>query len=335
MTITILIFGIIFGGILQYAKLNEYNTISGLATLENLTVAKALALAIGIGMIWLSIEINMDWATFHTKPLILGGVVFGGLIFGMGMAILGYCPGTLAVSVGEGSIDAMLGVVGGLVGGLVYTLTLPYFHNLLGPDLGNITLNSLVGDRPLIYFSLVFIIGALFHYLAFWMHKKEKSKDIKWIYAGVGLAFLNSIVFITAFTNRPIGASTSYPYVADLLTGMTNNDYFTKIQGPGHWELIFLGGALIAGFVFSLIEKDFKLRLIHDNWKKYKGSSNIKRIIWSLVGGFILIFGARMAGGCTSGHILSGGMQLAASSLLFTVFVTIGLLVTGKLFYKK
>jgi len=47
-----------------------------------------------------------------------------------------------------------------------------------------------------------------------------------------------------------------------------------------------------------------------------------------------LIFGARMAGGCTSGHVLSGGMQLAVSSLVFAAFVFGGLLLTGKYFYR-
>ncbi len=83
----------------------------------------------------------------------------------------------------------------------------------------------------------------------------------------------------------------------------------------------------------SLVRKEFKIMLLHENWIKYKGSSFKKRIIWSFMGGFILIIGARMSGGCTSGHILSGGMQLAFSSLTFAIFVFIGLFLTGKLFY--
>ncbi|HID40043.1 MAG TPA: hypothetical protein EYP36_11085 [Calditrichaeota bacterium] len=119
-----------------------------------------------------------------------------------------------------------------------------------------------------------------------------------------------------------------------MITNFTNNDYFNKIEGPGKWEMIFLFGAFISGLGISLIKKDFKIILLHDNWLKYKGSSSLKRIIWSFIGGFILIIGARMAGGCTSGHILSGGMQLAFSSLTFAVFVFIGLLLTGKVFYQ-
>jgi len=329
---TILIFGFLFGAILQYAKLNRYNTISGMATLEDLTVAKAIALAIGVGAILITIEIALGFASFHSKSFLFGGIVLGGLIFGAGMAILGYCPGTLAVSLGEGSLDALTGIIGGLLGGLVFTLLLPAIHSILGPDFGNITLNSLIGNKVL-YFLLVFIFGAGLIIFSFWLHKLEKTKDLKWFYSGIGLALLNVVVFLTATTNRPIGASTSYPYLADLFTGTTNNAYFLKIQTPGHWEVIFLGGAFLSGLVLSLVRNDFKLTLMHDNWKRYRGTSVSGRIIWSFVGGFILIFGARMAGGCTSGHILSGGMQIAVSSLVFAVFVFAGLLITGKLFY--
>lgn len=332
MFITILIFGFLFGSILQYAKLNRYDTISGMATLENLAVAKAIAVAIGIGAILINIEIALGFASYHPKPFLLGGIVLGGLIFGAGMAILGYCPGTLAISLGEGSLDALTGIIGGLLGGLVYTLLLPVIHPILHPDYGSITLNSLVGNRVL-FFMLVSIFGAGLIVLSFWLHKLERTKDMKWFFSGIALAPLNAVVFLSATSNRPIGASTSYPYLADLLSRTTNNDYFAKIQTPGHWEVIFLAGAFLSGLGLSLIRKDFRLTLIYDNWKKHKGTSVGGRIIWSFVGGFILIFGARMAGGCTSGHILSGGMQIDMSSLVFAIFVFAGLLITGRLFY--
>jgi uncharacterized membrane protein YedE/YeeE len=120
-----------------------------------------------------------------------------------------------------------------------------------------------------------------------------------------------------------------------LLTGTTENKYYDKIQTSGNWEFIFLSGSFAMALVTSLIKKEFKFKLIYSNWKERKGDSNIKRIVWAFVGGFILIFGARMAGGCTSGHIISGGMQLAVSSLVFGAFVFIGLLITGKLFYNN
>lgn len=330
----IVLFGFLFGAILMYAKLNRFNTISGLAILEDLAVVKTIALAIGIGVILLSIEISLGYASYHIKPFMLGGILLGGLIFGIGMAILGYCPGTLAISVGEGSMDALLGIIGGLLGGLAYTLILPSMQSLLGPDLGTISLNSLIASK-LVFYILVFLIGLIFIYVSFWLNKKDKTQGKKWIYAGIALALLNTIIFSSLASNRPIGASTSFPYVADYLTGFTTNVYFNSIINDGYWEVLFLGGAFLAGLIISLIKKEFQFKLIYNNWERFKGNSKLKRIIWAFVGGFILIFGARMAGGCTSGHILSGGMQLAISSLVFAVFTFIGLLVTGRLFYKS
>jgi uncharacterized membrane protein YedE/YeeE len=332
--LTTLILGFLFGGILQYAKLNRYNTISGLATLENFAVAKAIVVAIGVGIILFNIEIGLGLASYHIKPLILGGVILGGLIFGSGMAILGYCPGTLPVSLAEGSFDALIGIIGGLFGGLIYTILLPSIQGILGPDFGKLSMNSIIGNDFVFYF-LSIIIGIAFIWISFLIHKKENVKDLKWLYAGIALAVLNVITFSTVVADRPIGASTTYPYLCDYSFGLTQNNYFEKIQKPGSWELVFLFGAFLSALIISVMKKEFKLTLIHSNWKKYKGSSPFKRILWSFIGGFILIIGARMADGCTSGHILSGGMQLSISSLIFAVFVFIGLLVTGKYFYKK
>ncbi len=332
--ITILMLGFIFGAILQYAGLNKFNVISGLAVRENLTVAKAIALALGAGAILLNIEIALGLASYHVKPFIAGGLILGGLIFGAGMAILGYCPGTLAISLGEGSLDALFGILGGLLGGWLYTILLPSLQPLLGPDLGMMSLNSWLGTGTL-FFILLFIIGAVFISAAFILQKFDKDKSRKWIFSGIALAVLNVIVFSTAVANRPIGASSTYPYSADVIAGLTDNAYFNKIKPAGQWELLFLTGALLAGLVISLIKKEFKWIVLHRNWKKYKGGSVIGRMLWALFGGFIMIFGARMAGGCTSGHVVSGGMQLALSSLTFAVFVFAGLLLTGQVFYKR
>ncbi len=330
----ILVFGFIFGGIIQYANLNKFNVISGLARLEDFAVLKAIAIAVGLGIVLLNIEIGMGLSTYHIKPFMVGGILLGGLIFGAGMAILGYCPGTLPISLGQGSLDALIGIIGGLLGGLVYTLILPSISGVLGPDLGAISVNSLLGTNITFYIVSV-VFAVIFVAIAFWLHKIEKANNFKWLYAGIALGVLNSIMILVPVFNRPIGASTSFPYVADFMVGLSQNEYFIKIETPGNWEMIFLAGAFLAGLIISIIKKEFKIKLIYSSWKKFKGNSSTKRVVWAFVGGFVLIIGARMAGGCTSGHILSGGMQLGISSLVFTIFTFVGLLVTGKFFYKK
>jgi uncharacterized membrane protein YedE/YeeE len=330
---TTLFLGFLFGVLLQSARLNRYDTISGMATLENFKVAKAIALAIGAGVILLNLEIGLGFATYHIKPLLLTGVVLGGVVFGAGMAILGYCPGTVMVSAGEGSLDAMVGILGGFAGGAIYTLALPSTGSLLGPNFGTFSLFTALGSSPMAFYPIMLLIGAVFISAAFLIHKWDKSLDKSWIVAGLGIAILNTFIFY--YADRPIGASTFFPYVADNILGLVNNGYFAQITKSGSWEVQFLAGGFISGLVISLYKKEFKIRMIHDNWEKYKGNQFGKRAFWAFTGGFILIFGARMAGGCTSGHVISGGMQLAASSLLFAVFVFAGLLLTGKLFYGR
>jgi len=334
MSFLIITFGFLFGAVLQSAKLNKYNTISGMARLEDFTVAKAIAVAVGVGAILLSIEIGLGYASFHVKPILLVGIVIGGLIFGAGMAILGYCPGTLPISLGEGSMDALVGIIGGICGGIAYTLIQPLIPGMIGPDLGKHSLQSTMGDGSL-YYLLVVIFGLILIAAAFILNKLEQKKNYNWLFAGIGLAVLNCLVFLTVIFDRQIGASTTYPYVGDLMAGLTTNSYFTSIEKPGSWELLFLGGAMLSGLVISIIRKDFKIQLIHSGWSKTEGTSRSKRIIWAFTGGFNMLIGARIAGGCTSGHFISGGMQIAASSLLFGAFVFAGLLVTGRYFYKK
>ncbi len=336
-----LFLGFLFGGLLVYSRLNRFDVISGNAVLEDLTVAKVILLVIGLGALILNTEIAFGLASYHVKPFILGGILLGGLLFGVGMAILGYCPGTMAVSLGEGSLDALSGIAGGLLGGLTFTIAKPLIQPVLGSNLGKISLFSLTGSHPVIFFLLLTVVAAAFILFAFFLHRIEKRKGLnpalnyRWIVSGVGLAVLNSIIFLKAVSNRPIGASTSYPYVADKVSGLTDNTYFSKISVPGHWELIFLFGALVAGLVFALLRKDFKIKAVYSRWAETKGPSVSKRLVWAFIGGFILLFGARMAGGCTSGHILSGGMQMAVSSLVFGVFAFSSFILTGKLFYKK
>lgn len=333
-TFLILAFGFLFGTILQIARLNKYNTISGMARLEDFTVAKAIAVAVGVGAILLSVEIGLGFASFHVKPILLAGIGIGGLIFGAGMAILGYCPGTLPISLGEGSTDALVGIIGAVCAGIAYTYVQPFIQGFLGPDLGKLSLYTAYGNTSL-YYILVCAIGLFLIGIAFLLNKIERKNNYNWFYAGVGLAVLNCGVFLTLIFDRPIGASSTYPYVGDLMAGLTINNYFTSIEKPGNWELIFLAGAVLSGFIVSLIRKDFRIRLIHSGWSKTQGTSRTKRIFWAFTGGFIMLFGARMAGGCTSGHVISGGMQLAASSLLFGAFVFTSLLITGKYFYRK
>ncbi len=334
MTVLIISLGFLFGLFLQYAKVNTYNSISGMAVLNDFTVAKTIASAIGIGAIVLSIAIGLGYADFHIKPFLVGAVIIGGLLFGTGMAILGYCPGTLPVSLGQGSVDALIGILGGFAASILYTVLSPSIHGALGPDLGKIALSTVVAAGTAIYYLVVGLIGVILLAAAFWLQRIEKKKELNWLFAAAGIAAIAITIFIVS--DRVLGASTFYPYIADRLTGLTDNAYYIKqVEQSGFYEMKFLAGAFLSGLVYSVLKGEFKIRLLHDNWIRMKGTSSAGRIFWAFTGGFLLLFGARLAGGCTSGHIISGGIQLAVSSWVFAVFVFTAFLLTGHFFYRK
>lgn len=335
--ITIILIGIVFGLLISYAGLNKYNTIMGLSVLKNFTVAKTIMLVLGVGSLLLMFEMMGDSAIFHVKPLYLVGTTLGGIIFGIGMSILGYCPGTLPISLGQGATDAFWGIVGGVIGGILYTVLYPVIFPLLGENLGKETLFTLMGDSFSVgYIIVAVLISGVMIVGAFLLHKldvKNGNPGKRWIVTGIGLALLNVALFYSGWQNKPMGASTLYPYIGDSLTGLTENAYYPTCTGSGSWQIWFLLGALIAGVIYALATKTFKLKLVQEYWVEYKGKSKGKRIAWAIIGGVLLIFGARMADGCTSGHIISGGMQFAVSSYLFAIFTFIGFLGTGYLFY--
>ena len=327
--------GIIFGFILRYAKLNRFDTIVDFFRLRDMTLPKALLLAIGVGTLLPHLEVTFCLASFHVKPLLVSGIIIGGLLFGIGMALLGYCPGTLAVSLGEGYMDALLGIIGGLLAGWLFSNFYPKVKSLLGPNLGKPHLFSLINSKAWAWILLIIISASLIA-LAIYLRDPDgaEGKDHRWLISGILLGILNPIIFLKLVSNRPIGASTSYPYLADLLLGGKGHEYFQKIAGAGRWEAWFLLGAMLSALLFSFLEKNLSLKVIPERWKELKGENAIHRGIWAFIGGFILILGARIAGGCTSGHILSGGMQMSVSSWLFGIIAILSAIMTAKLFYK-
>ncbi len=138
----IFMIGIFFGGIIQYARVDKFEKIAGFAMLEDTTVPKMLFLTVGLASIGFYFMQEAGYAHFHLKPIMLGGLIIGGIIFGISMAILGKCPGTGPISIAEGRIDVLIGAIGGIIGGAVFTVYYPAFKTIMGPDYGKISMIS-------------------------------------------------------------------------------------------------------------------------------------------------------------------------------------------------
>jgi uncharacterized membrane protein YedE/YeeE len=163
-------------------------------------------------------------------------------------------------------------------------------------------------------------------------------RRLPWWAAGILMAALLLFTFSIFGGNRPLGASTYVPYFAGILFNLDPEKYtyLKDVHFAGAWEGIMLLGALTGGLVTSIfVTKTFRFSIMPTGWKKYKNDSVLSRLFWSFISGFFLIIGARMAGGCTSGHFLSGISQTALSSIIFGTVVLISLVVTGKFFYNS
>ncbi len=162
------------------------------------------------------------------------------------------------------------------------------------------------------------------------------ANRLPWWMGGILMSGLLLLTFSIYGADRPIGASTYVPYIAALMFDLDPEKYtyINHIKASGSWEGVMLLGVLFGGFVTSVfITKSFRFSLIPTAWKSYKNGSVLSRLLWSFSSGFIMIIGARLAGGCTSGHFMSGMSQMAISSMIFGMVVMISLIITGRYFY--
>jgi len=111
-----LITGLVFGFLLQRGGVTKYEVIINQLLLTDFTVVKIMLSAVVTGMICVHLLRSFGLAQLHPKPGSLGSTAIGGLLFGIGFGILGYCPGTLAGAIGNCYLDAL---VGGLLGALL------------------------------------------------------------------------------------------------------------------------------------------------------------------------------------------------------------------------
>jgi hypothetical protein len=166
-----LLMGVIFGFLLQKGGVTQYDVIIGQLLLKDFTVLKIMLSAVVTGMIGVYLLRGVGLAQLHPKPASLGASVIGGLIFGIGFGILGYCPGTVAGAVGQGSMDALLGgVIGILIGAGLFAAAYPHLNRwvLRKGDFGDVTLPQLLKVNPWI---VILPACTLIICLLFWIER--------------------------------------------------------------------------------------------------------------------------------------------------------------------
>ena len=140
----------------------------------------------------------------------------------------------------------------------------------------------------------------------------------------VGLLATASVLVSTKTLGKPkyLGASTTFVRSAGLIEKtvakdhVENNPYYQSKKVKIDWQFMFVVGILIGAFAASMIDKSFKVESVPPIWSERFGDNVVVRAIGAFLGGIVAMFGARLAGGCPSGHGLSGLMQLSISGFL-------------------
>jgi hypothetical protein len=142
-----LVTGILFGIFLQRSEVLRHDRQLGALRLRDMTIVKFMLSTVVVAMVGVYLLVDLELAKLSVKPLVLGGNVIGGLAFGLGWGLLGYCPGTSLGALGEGRWDALWGILGSLCGAALYAEAYPAMKATLltWGDYGKITLPQVLG----------------------------------------------------------------------------------------------------------------------------------------------------------------------------------------------
>jgi len=142
-----LVTGVLFGFLMQKARVIRYEKQVGAMRLQDFTIFKFMFSAIIVGMVGIYAMRDAGIVTLSIKSTVLGANIIGGIIFGVGWAVLGYCPGTAAGALGEGRWDVIPGIAGMIIGAAAYAEVYPFMKRtiLKWGDYGKMTFGDLTG----------------------------------------------------------------------------------------------------------------------------------------------------------------------------------------------
>jgi len=141
--------------------------------------------------------------------------------------------------------------------------------------------------------------------------------------AGAGIGILGWLAFL--LSDRFIACSSSYARTAGMIERILHRavferrEYYREFPPRVDWEWMLVAGVFIGAFLSSVLAGGPGFSVVPPAWAGWFGASVPLRIAASFAGGLLVGFGTRWAGGCTSGHGISGTLQLAVSSWIAVI----------------
>ena len=154
--------GIFFGFLLQKGRVLRYDKQVGALRLQDMTIVKFMLSSVMVAMVGVYLLKDLGLVKLAVKPTIIGGNILGGLLFGAGWGLFGYCPGTAVGALGEGRWDTIWGLVGMLAGAAAFAEVYPSLKNsvLTWGDFGKLTIPEVLGINHWIVIA-VFVVGGV------------------------------------------------------------------------------------------------------------------------------------------------------------------------------
>lgn len=155
---------------------------------------------------------------------------------------------------------------------------------------------------------------------------------------GAGIGILSWLTFY--FSDKPIGASSGYAALAGLIGKLVARPHTTSLKyyrdnPPGlNWSVVFVLAIVPGAFVAAFTGGEMMNEWLPAMWVARFGDSLWLRAIAAVTGGVFMGFGARLAGGCTSGHGISGTLQLNVASWIAVICMFIGGIITAMLLFR-
>lgn len=154
--------------------------------------------------------------------------------------------------------------------------------------------------------------------------------------SGIGIGILSWLTFL--LSNKAIGVSTAYARTSGMIDEwiegprVEEKAYYKEYAPKVDWEWMLVAGLFVGAFISAYLSGDFKIEVVPPLWETYFGHTPFLRLLVTFVGGAILGIGARWADGCTSGHGISGTLQLVVSSWIAVICFFVGGVITAHLF---
>lgn len=166
-----LITGLAFGFLLQKGRVLRYDKQVSAMLFKDMAILKFMLSAIIVGMFGVLAMHDLEIIKLSHKAMNVGGILIGGALFGVGWAVMGFCPGTSVGAVGEGRWHAIFGVIGMIAGAAVYAELFPFFKStvLSWSDFGKLGLPEALGVNHWVV-TVVFTIITLVIFR--WFEKK-------------------------------------------------------------------------------------------------------------------------------------------------------------------